>query len=170
MSLWDYHLSWTTVTLDIISLVFQLATEILASSIFVHEFCVRCKVAGVLCWHFKCSPQVPDYYDVIKDPMDFGTMYKKISKGVYQTLALFEVNTFVPFKICKGSFCLLSTFLPSHWATVLKIDTGMVGLFIMLWIHHFEILNGVFLWFSAEGYYAHLQQCYAIQWPWHNLL
>jgi hypothetical protein len=37
------------------------------------------------------SSLVPDYYDVIKEPMDFGTMRKKINKGVYVTLNLFEV-------------------------------------------------------------------------------
>lgn len=36
--------------------------------------------------------QVPDYYDIIKEPMDFGTMRKKIKKGSYITVEEFEVR------------------------------------------------------------------------------
>ncbi|OAE28815.1 hypothetical protein AXG93_3096s1290 [Marchantia polymorpha subsp. ruderalis] len=38
------------------------------------------------------AAQVPDYYDVIKDPMDFGTMRKKINKNAYSTMESFEVG------------------------------------------------------------------------------
>ncbi|XP_073388090.1 uncharacterized protein [Physcomitrium patens] len=43
---------------------------------------------------------VPDYYDVIKEPMDFGTMYKKISKGLYNILSLFEKDIML---ICNNA-------------------------------------------------------------------
>ncbi|OAE22074.1 hypothetical protein AXG93_4111s1000 [Marchantia polymorpha subsp. ruderalis] len=38
------------------------------------------------------AAQVPDYYDFIKDPMDFGTMRKKINKNAYSTMESFEVG------------------------------------------------------------------------------
>lgn len=43
---------------------------------------------------------VPDYYDVIKEPMDFGTMYKKIAKGSYYTKSLFEKDIML---ICNNA-------------------------------------------------------------------
>ncbi|KAG0578033.1 hypothetical protein KC19_5G199600 [Ceratodon purpureus] len=46
------------------------------------------------------ATMVPDYYDVIKEPMDFGTMYKKISKGIYYTLSLFEKDIML---ICNNA-------------------------------------------------------------------
>ncbi|KAL3692799.1 hypothetical protein R1sor_006450 [Riccia sorocarpa] len=36
------------------------------------------------------AEQVPDYYDVLKEPMDFGTMRKKVNKGSYTTVETFE--------------------------------------------------------------------------------
>ncbi|KAH7330864.1 hypothetical protein KP509_20G005700 [Ceratopteris richardii] len=36
--------------------------------------------------------EVPDYYDVIKEPMDFGTMRKRISSNFYTNLDLFEAR------------------------------------------------------------------------------
>lgn len=35
-----------------------------------------------------------DYHDVIKHPMDFATMRKKLAKGAYLTLKDFEVSLF----------------------------------------------------------------------------
>jgi hypothetical protein len=46
------------------------------------------------------SSLVPDYYEVIKEPMDFGTMRKKINKGVYVTLNLFEKDILL---ICSNA-------------------------------------------------------------------
>ncbi|CAM6041177.1 unnamed protein product [Sphagnum compactum] len=46
------------------------------------------------------SSLVPDYYEVIKEPMDFGTMCKKINKGVYVTLNLFEKDVLL---ICSNA-------------------------------------------------------------------
>eukprot|EP00850_Spirogloea_muscicola_P019561 SM000193S05185 [mRNA] locus=s193:141058:145374:- [translate_table: standard] len=41
----------------------------------------------------KCSSrQVPDYYDVISSPMDFGTIRKKLLRGAYTTWELFMVD------------------------------------------------------------------------------
>lgn len=36
--------------------------------------------------------QLPDYHDVIKHPMDFATVRKKLAKGSYLTLKEFEVS------------------------------------------------------------------------------
>lgn len=38
-----------------------------------------------------CFHQLPDYHDVIEHPMDFSTVRKKLSTGVYTTLEQFEV-------------------------------------------------------------------------------
>ena len=40
----------------------------------------------------QLSPlQLPDYFDVIKHPMDFGTVRKRLSSGYYKDLEMFEV-------------------------------------------------------------------------------
>ncbi|MCO5592952.1 hypothetical protein L7F22_046956 [Adiantum nelumboides] len=44
--------------------------------------------------------EVPDYYDVIKEPMDFGTMRKRISSNFYNSLELFEKDIFA---ICTNA-------------------------------------------------------------------
>ncbi|KAI5079950.1 hypothetical protein GOP47_0005429 [Adiantum capillus-veneris] len=44
--------------------------------------------------------EVPDYYDVIKEPMDFGTMRKRISANFYTSLGLFEKDIFA---ICSNA-------------------------------------------------------------------
>ncbi|CAK9865172.1 unnamed protein product [Sphagnum jensenii] len=46
------------------------------------------------------SSLVPDYYDVIKEPMDFGTMRRKIIKGAYVTSSLFEKDILL---ICSNA-------------------------------------------------------------------
>lgn len=44
--------------------------------------------------------EVPDYYDFIKFPMDFGTMRKKITDGAYASLELFQKDIFL---ICSNA-------------------------------------------------------------------
>lgn len=36
--------------------------------------------------------QLPDYHEVIQDPMDFGTLRNKLSGGAYANLEHFEVG------------------------------------------------------------------------------
>ena len=40
---------------------------------------------------FAVTPKVPEYHNIIKEPMDFGTMKKRIAVGYYADLSLFEV-------------------------------------------------------------------------------
>lgn len=40
---------------------------------------------------------LPDYFEVVKKPMDLGTIRKKLENGVYQTLEDFEENVHVTF-------------------------------------------------------------------------
>ncbi|XP_038997091.1 uncharacterized protein LOC120121867 isoform X2 [Hibiscus syriacus] len=44
--------------------------------------------------------ELPDYHDVIEHPMDFGTIRKKLSNGVYATLEQFEKDVFL---ICSNA-------------------------------------------------------------------
>lgn len=60
--------------------------------------------------------QLPDYHDIIEHPMDFSTVRKKLSNGVYNSLEQFEVSfDFVVVKLsllvyqCKIWFNLLLT-------------------------------------------------------------
>lgn len=39
------------------------------------------------------SLQLPDYHDIIKHPMDFGTVRKKLDDGEYSNLEQFEVSS-----------------------------------------------------------------------------
>ncbi|PHT25328.1 hypothetical protein CQW23_35040 [Capsicum baccatum] len=39
--------------------------------------------------------EVEDYYEIIKDPMDFGTMRAKLHEGMYQNLQQFEHDAFL---------------------------------------------------------------------------
>jgi hypothetical protein len=36
--------------------------------------------------------QLPDYKDIVKHPMDFSTVRKKLDKGAYANLEQFEVS------------------------------------------------------------------------------
>ncbi|KAK1407022.1 hypothetical protein QVD17_38632 [Tagetes erecta] len=44
--------------------------------------------------------ELPDYHDVIKHPMDFATVRKKLAKGLYSTLKEFESDVFL---ICTNA-------------------------------------------------------------------
>lgn len=44
--------------------------------------------------------QLPDYYDIIKDPMDFGTMRTRIASGYYTSLEPFQGDIFT---ICRNA-------------------------------------------------------------------
>ncbi|MCO5608640.1 hypothetical protein L7F22_062854 [Adiantum nelumboides] len=44
--------------------------------------------------------EVPNYHDIIKDPMDFGTMRNRISSGHYMTIELFQRDIFL---ICDNA-------------------------------------------------------------------
>ncbi|KAI5063075.1 hypothetical protein GOP47_0021622, partial [Adiantum capillus-veneris] len=44
--------------------------------------------------------EVPNYYDIIKDPMDFGTMRNRISSGHYMSIELFQRDIFL---ICDNA-------------------------------------------------------------------
>ncbi|WCJ40014.1 DNA-binding bromodomain-containing protein [Euphorbia peplus] len=41
------------------------------------------------------ADELPDYHEVIADPMDFGTLRKKLSSGAYATLEQFEKDVFL---------------------------------------------------------------------------
>lgn len=57
-------------------------------------------------WEFFCFNKVEDYYEIIEEPMDFGTMRAKLHEGLYKTLEQFEVCSW------KVNYCytFLSTF------------------------------------------------------------
>lgn len=42
--------------------------------------------------NFSSAVQLPDYHEVIEHPMDFGTVKKKLTSGVYTSLEQFEVS------------------------------------------------------------------------------
>ncbi|XP_072980800.1 uncharacterized protein [Typha angustifolia] len=46
--------------------------------------------------------ELPDYHDIIKHPMDFGTIRKNLSAGVYKNLEQFENDVFL---ICSNAMC-----------------------------------------------------------------
>ncbi|XP_022764896.1 bromodomain-containing protein 9-like [Durio zibethinus] len=54
------------------------------------------------------AEEVEFYYDVIKEPMDFGTIAKKLNEGSYQTLEEFEV--------CFQNGCLSICLITYFWA------------------------------------------------------
>ena len=37
--------------------------------------------------------QLPDYHDIIENPMDFGTLRNKLDGGLYSNLEQFEVGS-----------------------------------------------------------------------------
>lgn len=41
--------------------------------------------------------KVEDYYEIIEEPMDFGTMRAKLHEGMYKSLEQFEVKSFILF-------------------------------------------------------------------------
>lgn len=41
------------------------------------------------------SYKVEDYYEIIEEPMDFGTMRAKLHEGMYRSLEQFEVCFFL---------------------------------------------------------------------------
>lgn len=48
-------------------------------------------------YHLNCDKeifllQLPDYHDIVKHPMDFGTIRKKLDEGLYVCLEQFEVG------------------------------------------------------------------------------
>ncbi|EYU27349.1 hypothetical protein MIMGU_mgv11b0209583mg, partial [Erythranthe guttata] len=46
------------------------------------------------------SKELPDYYDLIKYPMDFATVRRKLQNGSYETLEQFEHDVFL---ICSNA-------------------------------------------------------------------
>ncbi|EFH65338.1 hypothetical protein ARALYDRAFT_476793 [Arabidopsis lyrata subsp. lyrata] len=47
--------------------------------------------------------ELPDYYDIIKNPMDFSTLRKKLESGAYTTLEQFEASLQDVFLICTNA-------------------------------------------------------------------
>lgn len=43
-----------------------------------------------------CCLQLPDYHEIITNPMDFSTLRKKLDSGAYATLEQFEVCLCTP--------------------------------------------------------------------------
>jgi hypothetical protein len=55
----------------------------------------------LLCLLISIYGQLPDYHDIIKHPMDFSTIRKKLDKGAYSNLEQFEVGC----RICLVWLC-----------------------------------------------------------------
>lgn len=43
------------------------------------------------------ADKVEEYYEIIKEPMDFGTMRAKLHEGMYKSLEQFEVCSFIKY-------------------------------------------------------------------------
>lgn len=56
--------------------------------------------------------QLPDYHDIIKHPMDFGTIRKKLADGAYSDLEKFEVRSHL--RLCRP-------FLLGFWTSLGQI-------------------------------------------------
>jgi hypothetical protein len=52
---------------------------------------LECDLGWEFSFFFFFSLQLPDYHDVIDNPMDFATVRKKLANGSYTTLEKFEV-------------------------------------------------------------------------------
>jgi len=50
--------------------------------------------------HLTLLLQLPDYHDIIKNPMDFGTVRKKLDGELYTDLEHFEVGATI---FCSNS-------------------------------------------------------------------
>ncbi|XP_027337171.1 bromodomain-containing protein DDB_G0270170-like [Abrus precatorius] len=50
--------------------------------------------------------EVEDYYSIIKEPMDFGTMRAKLHEGMYTSLEQFEVTAFILFYLYHDVFLI----------------------------------------------------------------
>lgn len=62
------------------------------------------KVKGANNFHFPVDPVklgIPDYLDVIKKPMDFGTVKRKLTLNVYQTVHEFLNDMDLVFANCR---------------------------------------------------------------------
>ena len=59
----------------------------------------------LFCLFMSIYGQLPDYHDIIKHPMDFSTIRKKLDKGAYSNLEQFEVG----YRICLGCLGFSST-------------------------------------------------------------
>lgn len=42
-----------------------------------------------------CFYQVEDYYKIVEEPMDFGTMRAKLHEGLYTNFEQFKVSSFL---------------------------------------------------------------------------
>lgn len=76
---------------------------------------------------FFCFNKVEDYYEIIEEPMDFGTMRAKLHEGLYTTLEQFEVCSW------KVNYCY--TFFYQHSIWLHLSDTLIV--FVLLSSQHY---------------------------------
>jgi bromodomain-containing protein 7/9 len=49
----------------------------------------------VHCIYGIAANKVEEYYEIIQEPMDFGTMRAKLHEGMYKSLEQFEVCSFI---------------------------------------------------------------------------
>lgn len=52
--------------------------------------------------HRVKKSEAPDYYEVIKNPMDLGTMTKKLQKGEYKSRQTFTSDLSLIFSNCRA--------------------------------------------------------------------
>ncbi|KAF8700641.1 hypothetical protein HU200_033986 [Digitaria exilis] len=65
-------------------------------------FLVSIFKADCFCLLMSVYGQLPDYHDIIKHPMDFSTIRKKLDKGAYSNLEQFEDDVFL---ISSNAMC-----------------------------------------------------------------